>query len=148
MFRRNVLTPSLRSNFLVFLTVWPYIWRHYVPPKRFWASTKLHGVTSQKLVHFEIITSYSITEQLTLYRKRKAFPCFAQPVFLLTSTPSCLNHWRRCKYCRAKNNRLKLSGIFTGLELRCHASLGGKTHCVRRRCKGFYGRILLKNWQM
>jgi hypothetical protein len=62
--RKNVLRPSSGSDnkqlcmlptwswFLVWLTLRPWRWKEYVPPKRWWTSIGLHCPTSQKTVFF------------------------------------------------------------------------------------------------
>jgi hypothetical protein len=35
---------------LVWLPLWPWGWREYVPPKRWWTYTSLHDVTSQNII--------------------------------------------------------------------------------------------------
>jgi hypothetical protein len=40
--------------FLSWLTFWPWRWRQYIPLKRWWTYTRVHGITSQKTVPLKI----------------------------------------------------------------------------------------------
>jgi hypothetical protein len=44
--------PPTSHWLLVWFTLPHWSWRQYVPSKRWWTSTRLHGVTSQKLKFF------------------------------------------------------------------------------------------------
>jgi hypothetical protein len=62
MFRRNKSSPSsvphlFFANFLLSLFFRPWWWRRYVFPKLRLTFNGLHGVISQKMVHFKLILS-------------------------------------------------------------------------------------------
>jgi hypothetical protein len=57
---KNSCLPLASCWLLVWLTLWPWIWRGYVSLKCQWTSTRLHGVTSQETVLFIRIQQWKL----------------------------------------------------------------------------------------